>query len=230
MLSIPYVSCHSNFCCDFKVCSDYVFVDDFRSVVTHFSQTIPCINDDSVFSIDFMRQSWISIRCRFHPSAVPQFSKIISRSTVTQFLRTISGSALGECVWQFHALAMDLFLVSIWYVGRAVDSISQLSLKFLLWFQGLQCLCFRWWFLDISVADSLVITSVTDDSIFSIDFICESWISIRCRFHPSLVTQFSKIISRSILTQFFVGRVCLTIPCVSHESIFGFDLMRRSCC
>jgi hypothetical protein len=30
--------------------------------------TIPCVNDDSVFSIDFILQPCISIRCRFHPS------------------------------------------------------------------------------------------------------------------------------------------------------------------
>jgi hypothetical protein len=47
--------------------------------------TIPCVNDDSVFSIDFIRQQWISMCCRFHPSALTQFSKMISRSTVTQF-------------------------------------------------------------------------------------------------------------------------------------------------
>jgi hypothetical protein len=67
-LSTPYVRCHSYFSCDFKVYSDSVFANDFWSVVTQFAMTIPCVNDDSVFSIDFIRQLWISIRCRFHPS------------------------------------------------------------------------------------------------------------------------------------------------------------------
>jgi len=69
-LSIPYISCHLVFSADFKVYSHSVFADDFRSVGTQLSLTIPCVNDDSIFSIDYMRQPWISIRCRFHPSAV----------------------------------------------------------------------------------------------------------------------------------------------------------------
>jgi len=94
-LSTPYVRCHSYFSGDFKVYGDSVFTDDFWSVVTQFSLTIPCVNHDSVFSHDFILQPWISIRCRFHPSALTQFSKMISRSTVTQFSRTIYGSALA---------------------------------------------------------------------------------------------------------------------------------------
>jgi hypothetical protein len=41
---------------DFKVYIDSVFADDFWSVGTQFSLTIPCVNDDFVFSIDFIRQ------------------------------------------------------------------------------------------------------------------------------------------------------------------------------
>jgi len=67
-LSTPYVRCHSYFSGDFKVYGDSVFTDDFWSVVTQFSLTIPCVNDDSVFSIDFIRQPRISICCGFHPS------------------------------------------------------------------------------------------------------------------------------------------------------------------
>jgi hypothetical protein len=84
-LSTPYVSCHSYFSGNFKVTSHSIFAYDFWSVGTQFSLTIPCVNDDSFFSIDFIRQPCISIRCRFYPSAVIQFSKMISRSTVTQF-------------------------------------------------------------------------------------------------------------------------------------------------
>jgi len=94
-LSTPHVSCHSYFSGYFKVHCDSVFADDFWSVVTQFSLTIPCVNDDSVFSTDFTRQPWIRIRCRFYPSTVTQFSKMISRSTVTQFSLTIYGSALA---------------------------------------------------------------------------------------------------------------------------------------
>jgi hypothetical protein len=129
------------------------------------SLAIPCINDDSVFFIDFMRQLWISVRCRFHQSAATQFSKMISRSTVTQFSVMIFGLALAECVWQFRVVAINLFLLLLWCAGIAVDSTLQLSLRFELWFQGLQRLCFRWRFLVKSDAVSLAIPCVNDDSV-----------------------------------------------------------------
>jgi hypothetical protein len=94
-LPTPFVTCHSYFSGNFKVNTHSVFADDFWSVVTRFSLTIPCVNDDSIFSNDFTRQPLISIRCRFYPSAVTQFSKMISRSTVTQFSLMIYGSALA---------------------------------------------------------------------------------------------------------------------------------------
>jgi len=127
---------------------------------------------------------------------------MISRSTVTEFSVTISRSAFAECVWQFHVVAINLFLLSIWCLGRAVDSTRQLSLRFQLWFQGLLRLCFRWRFLVRSVAVSLAIPSVNDDSIFCIDFLHQSWISVRCWFHQSATTQLSKMISFSTVTQF----------------------------
>jgi len=164
------------------------------------SLAIPCVNDDSVLSIDFMRQSWISVRCRFHQSIRTQFSKMISHSTVTQFSVMISWWAFRECVSQFHVLAMNLFLLSICCVGRAVDSTRQLSLRFQLRFQGLQRLCFRCRFMVSSYAVSLAIPSVNDDSLFSIDFMRQSWISVHCRFYQSSATQFSKMISRSTVT------------------------------
>jgi len=88
-LPTPFVTCPSYFSGNFKVNTHSVFVDNLWSVVTRFSLTIPCVNDDSVFSNDFTRQPWISIRCRFYPSVVTQFSKMISRSPVTQFSVTI---------------------------------------------------------------------------------------------------------------------------------------------
>jgi hypothetical protein len=74
-VSPPYSSCHSYFRGDFRVYSDFVLGDDFSSVVTQFSLTIPCVNDDSRFSFEFVRQQWIRMRCRFHPSAVSHFQR-----------------------------------------------------------------------------------------------------------------------------------------------------------
>jgi len=165
VLSIPHVRCHSDFSCDFKFCIDYVFADDFWLGATRFTgnsmrQWWLC------FSIDFMRQSWISGRCWFHQSAATQFSKIISRCIVTQFSVMISGWAFAECVSHFQLLAMNLFFLSICCVGRAFDSTCQLSLRFQLWFQGLQRLCFRWRFMVRSDVVSLAIPCVNDDSVF----------------------------------------------------------------
>jgi len=183
-----------------------------------------------------MRQSWISVRCRFHQSTTAQFSKMISRSTVTQFSVTICGSAFVECVSHFHVLAMNLFLRSICCVGRAVDSTRELSLKFQLWFQGLQWLCFHWRFLFRRDVVSLAIPSVNDDStslliscvnrelVFVFDSISQPRLNFQ-RWFPVLQWL---IFGDDFLIS--IRRVCFTFPCVSHESIFAIDLLRRSCC
>jgi len=184
-----------------------------------------------------MHQTWIRIRCRFHSSAVTPFSKIISRSTMTQFSLMIFGSPVAECMWQFHAVAMNQFLLSIWCVGRALDSIRHLSLRFQLWFQGLQGLCFRWRFL------------VSTDVVFTDDSMHQRWLRFLYWCHASNRNYFSLSIpsvsrdsnfkydfsfcSDSVFADDLwinIGRVCLTIPCISHKSIFGIDLMHKSCC
>jgi hypothetical protein len=172
----------------------------------------PSVNDDSIFSVDFIRQSWISVRCRFHQSAATQFSTMISRSIV-----------------------MNLFLLSICCVGRAVESTRQLSLRFQLWFQGLQRLCFRWRFMARSDTVSLEIPCVNDDSVsliscvnrelvFVVDsisrprlnfqrwFLVLQWLSFQGRFLDQLL---QSVCDNSIL---------------NHQSNYVIDLLRRSCC
>jgi len=68
----------------------------FGSIVTQFSLTIPCVNYDSFFAIDFKRQAWITFSCWFLTSLVTQFSMTISRSIVTQFSLMISKSAVTQ--------------------------------------------------------------------------------------------------------------------------------------
>jgi hypothetical protein len=140
--------------------------------------------------------------------------------------------------WQFHASALALFLLLIWCVGPefidAVDSIRRLSLSIHWRFQGLQRCNFCWRFMDKSDITFLTIPCVNHDSIFAIDLMRRSWIHWRCRFHTSAVTQYSLAISRSTVTVFAddLWISChitfLTIPCVSHESIFAIDLMCQS--
>jgi hypothetical protein len=92
-VSIPYVTYHSVFIDDFKFNRDNVFADDLwiRSDIAFL--TIPCVNHDSIFSIDLMHHSWIQWRCWFQTSAVTQYSLTISRSTITLFSLTIYRSA-----------------------------------------------------------------------------------------------------------------------------------------
>jgi hypothetical protein len=80
----------------------------------------------------------------------------------------------------------------------------------------------------------LTIPCVSHDFIFSIDFMCRSWINWLCWLHMSALTQYSLMISRSIVTVFtadlWISRdiAFLTIPCIGHDSIFAIDWMCRS--
>jgi len=140
-LSIPYGSCHSVFVDDFKFNKDSIFDDDLwiTSDIAFF--TIPCVNHDSSFAIDLIRRSSIPLQCRFHTSAVTQFSLAIYESAMTWHF------------WQLHASAITLVLLSIGNVicefNDVVDSIRRLSLSIHWHFQVLHGLCFRWWFIDL---------------------------------------------------------------------------------
>jgi hypothetical protein len=96
---------------DFEVYSDSVFVDDLWIISDIAFLTILCVSHDSIFGIDLMRQSWIHWRCRFHLSAVTQYSLTISRCTVSLFSPAIYGSTVTNRFWQFHESAMTLFLL-----------------------------------------------------------------------------------------------------------------------
>jgi hypothetical protein len=93
-LWIPHVNCHSVLNDDFLSYSDSVFADDLWISNDIAFLTIPCVNHDSIFGIDLMHRSWIHFCCRFHTSAVTQFSVTISSSIVTMFSLTIYGSAV----------------------------------------------------------------------------------------------------------------------------------------
>jgi len=73
-LSIAYGSCHSVLNDDLTGYSDSGFSDDLWICTDIAFLTIPCVNLDSIFAIDSMSWSWIHWRCRFHTSAVTQFS------------------------------------------------------------------------------------------------------------------------------------------------------------
>jgi len=93
-LSIPYGCCHSVFIDDFKFNKDSVFADDLWIISEITFLTIPCVNHDSIISIDLMCQSWIHWRYRLYTSALSQYSLTISSSTGTLFSLTIYGSVV----------------------------------------------------------------------------------------------------------------------------------------
>jgi hypothetical protein len=193
-LSTPYVSCHSYFSGDFKVYSDSVLTDDFWSVVTQFLLTIPCINDDSVFSIDFIRQSWISMCCRFRPSSVTQFQRwflilywlsfrwwFLDQHWHSVFDDSMRQTWIYFC-YRFHASVVNSLTLSTPYVTCH----SYYSGDFRVHSDSV----FADDFCSVGTQFSLTIPCVNDDSVFSIDFLCQSWISLSCRFRSSAVTQF----------------------------------------
>jgi hypothetical protein len=57
MLSIPYVSNHLVFIDDLKVYSNSVFAEDLWINTDIAFLTIPFVSHDSIFAIEFMRQS-----------------------------------------------------------------------------------------------------------------------------------------------------------------------------
>jgi len=237
--SIPYVSCPSVFSDDFKV-----YRTLFSLMILWISSDIafltnPCVSHDSISGIDLMRRSWIHWRCGFHTSAVTQFSVTITRSTRTLFSVMIYGSAVTQCLWQFHASAMTLFLLSVWCVGRefiyTMDSTRQLSLSFEWWFLVLQRLSFRWRFMDQqwhSVFDNSMRqpwlyfwyrfdASIMNSFLLSIPHVsCHSVFSDDLKFYSDYVFTDDLWISRDITFS--------TIPCVNHDSIFAIEFVHQS--
>jgi hypothetical protein len=158
-MSIPYGSCHSVFIDDFNVYSDSVFADDLWISIDIAFLTFPCVNQCSSFAIDWMRQSWIHWRCRFHTSVVTQYSLMIlglqGLCFRWQFMDQQWHSVCQPWLyfsWRMESTAMTLFLLSIRCLCHefiyAVDSKCQLSLSFQWWFQGLMDYVFAEDFVD----------------------------------------------------------------------------------
>jgi len=238
-LFVPYISCHSVFIDDFKFSRDSVFANDSWISSAIAFLRIPYVRLDSIFAIDLMWRSWIYWHCRFHTSTVSQYSLTISSSTGTLFSLTIYGLAMTYHFWQFHASTMTLFLLSIWCVDcefiNAIDYIHLLSLNFHWWFQVRSGLYFRWRFIDQHWH------SVSDNSM------CQSWLYFCYRFDASVVNSLTLSITYVCCHWVFTHNfkvyidsvfaddlwissdiVFFTISCVSHDSIFAIDLMRRS--
>jgi hypothetical protein len=168
-LSTPYVSCLSYYSGDFRVYSDFVLGDDFWSVVTQFSLTIPCVNDDPVFSFDFVRQPWINMRCRFHPSGVNQFQSwflVLQRLSfrcrfLYQHWHNVFDDSMRQTwiyfCYRFLALVVNSLTLSTPY--------CQLPLIFQWRFHGLKWRCFRWRFL------------VSSNAVFTNDSMRQRWLS-----------------------------------------------------
>jgi hypothetical protein len=165
-LSTQYVSCHSYYSGDFRVLCDFVFADDFWSVVTQFSLTIPCVNDDSRFSFDFARQQWIRMRCRFHPSAVSHFQRWFLvlqwlSFAVDFWISTGIVCLTIPCVKHEYIFSIG-FSPRSWMLWRCRPHTS--AATHITWrSQGLRWLYFRWRFL------------VSVDAVFTGDSMGQRW-------------------------------------------------------
>jgi len=182
VLSIPHVSCHSDFSCGFKVCCDYVFADDFwlgvmqfhyrfhASMMTLFSVLISCVNCELVFVVDSISQPRLNFQRWF------LFLQWLS--FWWQFLDPHWQSVCDNSIFNHQSIFVVNMMRRSWcrFHTSAVTQISVIILR-------LQRLCFRWRFMVRSDAVSLAIPCVNDDSIFCIDFLRQLGISVRCWFH-----------------------------------------------
>jgi len=187
--STPSVSCHSYFSGNIKVYVDSVFADDFWSVATQFSLTIPCVNDDSVFSNDFIRQPWISIRSRFYPSPWLNFQRLFLVLQWLSFCWRFMDQH-WHCVFDDSMPQTRIYFCYRFYASL-VNSLTQStpSVSWHSYFSGNIKVYVDSVFADdfwsVGTQFSLTIPCVNDDTIFSNDFLHQPWISIRCRFYLS---------------------------------------------
>ena len=207
-LSIPHVSCHSVFSEDLKVYSDSVFPDNLWISRDIAFSTIPCVNPDSIFGIEFVHWSWIYLLYTFQT----QLSlNIYWRFQGLQWVcfrwwfmdqpwRSVFANSMSQpwfyfCNW-FDALVVNLGTLSIPYASCHLVFIDDFNVYTDSIFTD-----DLWITSDISF---LTISCVSHDSIFAIDLMCQSWIHWRCRFYTSPVTQYSITIARSTPTKFLL--------------------------
>jgi hypothetical protein len=177
-----------------------------------------------------MCQLWICFCCRFHASSITQqlFTIPCVRYDSNFAIESMRRPWLYFC-YRFHAWAVNYLTLSIPYVSYDSDFSDDFKV----------CM-------DSVFADDLWITSdiafltipcVSHDSIFAIDLMRRSWIHWRCRFHSAYGSCHSvfcddfKVYRDSIFADnlwISSDTAFLTIPCVSHDSIFAIDLMCRS--
>jgi hypothetical protein len=177
-----------------------------------------------------MDQQWYSIFWKFHVSVI----------TLILLSVWYVGREFSDAVY----VTMTLFLLSIWCVGRefinGVDYIRRLSLSIHWRFKGVQLLCFRRRFMDQPWH------SIFDNSM------CQPWLYFCYQFYAlvvnSLTLSITNISCHSVFIDdfkvysYFVSPAIygsdvtafLTIPCISHDSIFVINLIHRSwihwCC
>jgi hypothetical protein len=164
------------------------------------------VYNDSVFADDLWISSdiaFLTIPCVSHDSIFP--IDLMRQSWIHWRYRFHAVVVCGRC----HSVFIDDFKVYCYSVLAGDLWISR----------------------DIAF---LTMPCVGHDNIFACDWMRRSWIHWRCRFHAVPVTQHSWTVSRSTVTLFWppIYRSAMTaifwIPCVSHDSIFAIDLMRRS--
>jgi hypothetical protein len=135
-LSITYVGCQSVFIDDVKVYNYRIFAGDLWISCDIAFLTIPCVSHDSIFAIDWMLRSWIHWHCRFHTSAVTQYSlTIIMFNKDSIFADDLwIGSDIAfltiPCVSQDYIFAIDLMRQSSihWHYRLHTSGFTRYSL------------------------------------------------------------------------------------------------------
>jgi len=105
--------------------------------MTLFLLLIWCVDSEFTDAVNSIRQVSLSIHWRFQGLRWPYFH--------WRFMDQPSNNVFDNSMHH-----MSLFLLSIWFVGHEfIDDVDykRRSLSIHWWFQGLQRLCFCWWFM-----------------------------------------------------------------------------------
>jgi hypothetical protein len=235
-LSIPCSSCHSVFIDDFKVYFTLLlpaiygsavtecFLQFHASAMTLFLLSIWCVSRQFSDAINSMLYLSLSIHWRFQGLRLLCFG----RRFMYQPWHSVFDNSMRR-PWLYFCFPFDASVVNSLTLSIPCSTCRSVFID------DFKVYCYSVLAADLWISRDiafLTIPCVRHDSIFDIDLMCWSWIHWRCRFHAVAVTQYSLTISRSTVLagDLWISRdlAFLTIPCISHDSIFAIDLLRLS--
>jgi hypothetical protein len=193
-LSITYVGCHLVFIDDFKVYCYCVFAGDLWISRDIAFLTIPCVSHDSIFAFNSIRQLSLSIHWWFQGLQLLYFR----RRFMDQLWHNVFENSMCQ-QWLYFSYRFDVSVVNSVTLLIPYGSCHSVFMDHFKFNKDSVFADDLWISSDITF---LIIPCVSHDSSFAIDLMRRSSIHLLCRFHTSVVTQFSLTISMSIETQF----------------------------